>query len=175
MAENLQISLEAIKEKLEEFINLEKLGLKIVYSKRDGRIIKLGITSKEILREVLGEEKEELTKDEFLKIPHISLFIEKIIIERYETQDISKERFVLSLDLPEENIKKGKINLEEIKKELALISAKLGLELKLEIIGNGILLKRFETDICEILAIIECIVLFLKLSCEGIKYIPHIF
>ena len=142
-------SLEEIAEEIEKFFCLEQLGLQLTWN-RDKT--KLALVPK-------GEIATN--KKDFKKIWHISLFTEKITIH-YESGNKPVTRYVLSLDFPEETPQE-KIN--EVKNKLANIAALTGIEVELERIGDGILIKRFETDVCEILPAI------LTLICFFVKYL----
>ena len=128
-------SLEEIAKEIEKFFCLEQLGLQLTWN--DNKT-KLALVPK-------GEIATN--KEDFKKIWHISLFIEKITIH-YESGNKPVTRYVLSLDFPEDTPQE---KIDEVKNELAKIAALTGMEVELEKIGNGILLKRFETDPCEIL------------------------
>ena len=144
-------SLEEIAEEIEKFFCLEQLGLQLTWNRNKTKLA------------LVPRGESATSKEDFEEIWHISLFTETITIH-YELGDKSVTRYVLSLDYPKDTPLE-KIN--EVKNKLARIAALTGIEMELEKIGTGILLKRFETDACEIL------IALLPLFCLFVKHQRH--
>jgi len=137
------LSLEQLSKKIEETFCLEKLGLNIIFLKQ---VNKIGIYPKEFaeIAENLKSKGNEDIKDFFYNVPHIALF------------EYGKEfkRLILSIDIPK-FLLSSKDRGNEIEKKIIDIicynSAIIGYEVSLEKMGNGIVLKKFETDDLQIL------------------------
>jgi len=138
-----EISLEQISKKIEETFCLEKLGLKMIFLEK---VNKIGIYPKEFteIAENLKSKENKDIKDFFYNVPHIALF------------EYGKgfKRLILSIDIPifllssEDRESEIKRRIREIIYEYSAI---IGYEVSLEEMGNGIVLKKFETNDFQIL------------------------
>ena len=157
------ISMELIKENIEKFICLEQIGFELLYAKKYN---KLAIYPKEFKSTKQDIKNEQDIKNFFLSIPHLALYIEQISIKREKGKQ-RKFRYILSLDLPED-IMNTEI-AKDFEESFAYYAAKIGYEINLDKQGNGFVLKRFETEMSQILSAIANAIIIYEYLCEKKK------
>jgi len=140
-----KLNLKEISKQVKKYFCLKELGLDIEVVEEKGKLAIYPTTYSQKIK-----DSENNIKKAFLSIPHIALYKEKIFIERSQNKKQEKERYILSIDLPQELFKDDKIIIQ-IKNTLSYYSAITGYEINLEKQSNGFIIKKFETHEIQIL------------------------